>query len=157
MWGLQLVVTITEAHQHQAVACWLAGSWPQSHTKLSPFDKTTAVNIQLFSSAQQANFGSVQCHHTVQYRWDHVLKGSGHITLEDARSGIEDQNWFLRSSDNPDDEGMITILPKKSGHLQNRGVTNHAGSREVLTLCSGQFVVPGAHDIDWVLGTPNFV
>ena len=26
-----------------------------------------------------------------------------------------------------------------------------------MTLCSGQFVVPGAHDIDWVLGALNFV
>ena len=33
MWGLQLVVTITEAHQHKAAACRLANGWPQSHTK----------------------------------------------------------------------------------------------------------------------------
>ena len=52
---------------------------------------------------------------------------------------------------------MIALLPKKSGHLQNGGVTDHAGSRELVTLCSGQFGVPGAHDIDWVLGAPNFV
>ena len=26
-----------------------------------------------------------------------------------------------------------------------------------VTLCSEQFVVPGAHDIDRVLGAPNFV
>ena len=77
--------------------------------------------------------------------------------MGDTRSGIEDQDWFLQKSDNPDNEGTITFLPKKSGHLQNGGVTDHAGSREVLTLCSGQFVVPGAHDIDWVLGAPNFV
>ena len=74
-----------------------------------------------------------------------MLKGSANITLADARSGIEDQDWFLQKSDNPDNEGMITILPKKSGHLQNRGVTDHAGSRGVLTLHSGQFVVPGVH------------
>ena len=86
-----------------------------------------------------------------------MLKGSTHITLGDARSGIEDQDWFLQKSDNPDNEGTITFLPKKSGHLQNRGATDHAGSREVLTLHSGQFVVPGAHDIDWVLGALNFV
>ena len=86
-----------------------------------------------------------------------MLEGSAHTTLGDARSGNEDQNWFLKKSDNPDSEGMIAFLPKKSGHLQTGGVTNHAGSREVLTLCSGQFVVPGAHDIDWVLGAPNFV
>ena len=86
-----------------------------------------------------------------------MLEGSAHITLGDARSGIEDQDQFLQESDNPDNEGTNTFLPKKSGHLQNGGATNHAGSREVLTLHSGQFVVPGAHDIDWVLGAPNFV
>ena len=86
-----------------------------------------------------------------------MLEGSAHITLGDARSGIEDQDQFLQKSDNPDNEGMNTFLPKKSDHLQNGGVTDHAGSKEVLTLHSGQFVVPGACDIDWVLGAPNFV
>ena len=86
-----------------------------------------------------------------------MLEGSAHTTLGDARSGNEDQNWFLQKSGNPDSEGTITFLPKKSGHLQTGGATNHADSREVLTLHSGQFVVPGAHDIDWVLGAPNFV
>ena len=86
-----------------------------------------------------------------------MLEGSAHITLGDARSGTEDQDQFLQKSDNPDNEGMITFLPKKSGHLQNGGVTDHAGSREVLTLHSGQFVVPGTHDIDWVLAKLNFV
>ena len=86
-----------------------------------------------------------------------MLEGSAHITLGDARGGIEDQDQFLKKLDNPDNEGMNTFLSKKSGHLQNGGVTNQAGSREALTLHSGQFVVPGAHDIDWVLGAPNFV
>ena len=86
-----------------------------------------------------------------------MLEGSAHITLGDARGGIKDQDQFLQKSDNPDNEGMNTFLPKKSGHLHNRGATNHDGSREALTLHSGQFVVLGAHDIDWVLGGPNFV
>ena len=64
---------------------------------------------------------------------------------------------FSRSQMTLTVEGQVTFLPKKSGHLQTRGVTNHPGSREVLTLCSGQFVVPGAHDIDWVLGALNSV
>ena len=98
-----------------------------------------------------------ECHYTVQYRWNHMLEGSAHITLGDTRSGIEDQDQFLQKLDNPDNEGMNTFQPKKSGHLQNGGVTDHAGCREVLTLCSGQFVVPGAHDIGWVLGALNFV
>ena len=85
--------------------------------KSSPFDETTAVNIRLFSSGQQADFGSARCHHTVQYRWNHMLEGSAHITSGDARSGIEDQDWFLQKSDNPDNEGTNTFLPKKSGHL----------------------------------------
>ena len=79
-----------------------------------------------------------------------MLKGSAHITLGDAKGGIKDQDQFLQKLDNPDNEGMKTFLPKKSGHLWNGGLTNQAGSREALTLCSGQFVVPGAHDIDWV-------
>ena len=86
-----------------------------------------------------------------------MLKGSAHTTVGDARCGNEDQDWFLKKSDNSDSEGTSSSLPKKSGHLQTRGVTDHAGSREVLTLHSGQFVVPGAHDIDWVLGALNFV
>ena len=86
-----------------------------------------------------------------------MLEGSAHTTLGDARSGNEDQDQFLKKSDDPDSEGTSSFLPKKSGHLQTRGVTDHAGSREVLTLCSGQFLVPVAHDIDWVLGAPNFV
>ena len=86
-----------------------------------------------------------------------MLEGSAHTTSGDARSGNEDQNQFLKKSDNHDREGTIAFLPKKSGHLQTGGATDHAGSREVLTLHSGQFVVPGAHDIDWVLGAPNFV
>ena len=86
-----------------------------------------------------------------------MLEDSAHATLGDARCGNEDQDWFLKKSDNPDSEGMNSFLPKKSGHLQTGGVTDHDGSREVLTLHSGQFVVPGAHDIDWVRGAPNFV
>ena len=86
-----------------------------------------------------------------------MLKGSAHITLGDTRGGIEDQDQFLQKLDNPDNEGMHTFLPKESGHLWNGGATNKDGSREALTLCSGQFIMPGAHDIDWVLGAPNFV
>ena len=86
-----------------------------------------------------------------------MLEGSAHITWGDARSGIKEQDQFLQKLDNPDDEGTNTFLPKKSGHLWNGGATNHAGSREALTLHSGQFVVPGAHDINWVLGALNFV
>ena len=86
-----------------------------------------------------------------------MLEGSAHTTLGDARCGNEDQDWFLKKSDDPDSGVTSSFLPKKSGHLQTAGVTDHAGSREVLTQHSGQFVVPGAHDIDWVLGAPNFV
>ena len=86
-----------------------------------------------------------------------MLEGSAHITLGDTRGGIKDQDQYLQKLDNPDNEGLNTFLPKKSGHLQNGGATDQAGSREVYTLHSGQFVVPGAHEIDWVLGAPNFV
>ena len=86
-----------------------------------------------------------------------MLKGSAHTTLGDARCGNEDQDQFLKKSDDPDSGGTSSFLPKKSGHLQTGGVTNHAGSKEVLTLCSGQFVVSGAHDIDCMLGALNFV
>ena len=54
-------------------------------------------------------------------------------------------------------KGTHRFLPKKSGHLQNEGETDQDDSRETLTLHSGHFVVPGAHDIDWVLGALNFV
>ena len=85
-----------------------------------------------------------------------MLEGSAHLTPGDARCGSKDQDQFLQTSDNPDREGTHTSLPKKSGHLQTRGVTDHEGQREVLTLCSGQIVVPGAHAFDWVLGALNF-
>ena len=55
------------------------------------------------------------------------------------------------------EKGMHASLLKKSGHLQTGGVTSHEGNREVLTLHSGKFVVPGAHDFDWVLGAQTFV
>ena len=125
--------------------------------KSSPFDEITALNVQLHSSGRQADFGSVQYHCKAQGSCDHVLEGSAYLTLGDARCGSKDQDWFLQKSDNSDREGMHTPLPKKSGHLQIRGVTNHEGNREVLTLCSGQFVVPGAHDFDCVLRAPNCV
>ena len=86
-----------------------------------------------------------------------MLEDSAHLTLGDARCGSKEQDQFLQKSDNPDREGTHASLPKKSGHLQTGGATNHKGNREVLTLCSGQFVVPGAHDFDWVLGAPNCV
>ena len=157
MWGLWLVVSIPEAHQHQAAACQLASSRPQSHTKIISFwwnNSSKCMTLQ-----QQPTGWLWQCmvpsHITVQM--NHMLEGSAHATLGDARCGDEDQDQFLKKSDNPDSEGMSSSLPKKSGHLQTRCVTDHDGSREVLTLCSGQFVVPGAHDIDWVLGTLKFV
>ena len=86
-----------------------------------------------------------------------MLEGSAHITSGDARCDNEDQNWFLKKSDNPDREGMHEFLPKKSGHLQTGGETDHAGSRKKVTLHSGQFVVLGAHDIDRVLEALNFL
>ena len=139
----------------------MSASWqptPKSLKKSSSFDKISAVNVQLSSSSQQANICSVPFHHKVLiHSWNHVLEGSAHATLGDARCGNEDQNQFLEKSDNPDSEGTIEFLPKKSGHLQTGGETNHAGSRKKVTLHSGQFVVPGAHDIDKVLGAPNFV
>ena len=52
---------------------------------------------------------------------------------------------------------MIEFMPRKSGHLRKGGETDHAGSRQDVTLHSGQFVVPGAHDFDRVFGAPNFV
>ena len=93
----------------------------------------------------------------MQHRWDHVLQGSAHITSGDARAGIEYQEQFLQRLDNSDNEGTHRFLPKKSGHLQNEGETDQDDGRETLTLHSGHFVVPGAHDFDWVLGAPNFV
>ena len=152
-WWLPSQKHINIKQQHVG---WLAANL-KAVQKLPPFDETTAVNVQLFSRGQQADFGSVWHHHTAQYRWNHVLEGSAHSTSGDARCGDEDQDWFLEKSDNPDSGGMNSFLPKKSGHRQTGGATNHDGSREVLTLCSGQFVVPEAHDIDWVLGAPNFV
>ena len=64
--------------------------------------------------------------------------------------------WDKRS-DIPDSKGMIEFLSKKLGHLKKGGGTEHAGNRREVTLYSEQFIVPGAHDFDRVLGTPNFV
>ena len=64
---------------------------------------------------------------------------------------------WTKKSDIPDSKGTIEFLPRKSGHLKTGGETDHAGSRKDVTLCSGQFVVPGAHDFDRVLGAPNYV
>ena len=55
-----------------------------------------------------------------------------HLTLGDTRCGSKDQDQFLQKSDNPDREGTHTSLPKKSGHLQTRGVTDHEGHRKVV-------------------------
>ena len=139
-------------------------SWPVADLKvvwkLSPFHKTTAVNVWLFSSGRQAdlgrawchhtaqihwqaNFGSMLHHHTVQYRWDHVVECSAHIPMGDIRSGIEDQDQFLQKSNNSDNEGTTTFLPKTSGHPQSGGATDHAGSRDVLALHSGQLLCQG--------------
>ena len=152
-WWLEFQKHINIKQQHVG---WLPADLKVIQ-KSSPFYEKTSVNIQLFHSGQQANSGSAQYHHKAQYSCDHVLKGSAHLTLGDARCGIKHQDQFLKKSDNPHRKGTNTSLPKKSGHLQTRGATNHDGNREVLTLHSGQFVVPGAHDIDWVLGAPNFV
>ena len=159
MWGLWLVVSTPEMHQHQAAAaCWLAGSWPQSCTKIISFWQNSNSKHTTFQ--QQPADRLWQCampsHSTIQMEL--CAQGLCPYNISGMLgSGIKDQDQFLQKSDNRDDEGTNTFLPKKSGHLQNGGVTDHAGSREVLTLCSGQFVVPGAHDIDWVLGAPNFV
>ena len=46
MWGLWLVVSTPEAHQHQAAAaCQPASANLKDIQKSSPFDKTTAVNV----------------------------------------------------------------------------------------------------------------
>ena len=60
-----------------------------------------------------------------------MLEGSAHATMGDTRCGNEDQDQFLKKSDNPDSEGTNSFLPKKSGNLQTRVVTDHDGSREV--------------------------
>ena len=46
MWGLWLVVSITEVHQYQAAACQTAS--PKVIQKLSSFDEKRAVNIRPF-------------------------------------------------------------------------------------------------------------
>ena len=86
-----------------------------------------------------------------------MLKGSAHITSGDARGGIEDQEHFLQRLDNSNNERTHRFLPKKSGHLQNKGENDQDDGRETLTLCSGHFVVPGAHEFDWVLEALNFL
>ena len=125
--------------------------------KSSPFCKTTPVNVWLYSSSWQADFDSVLCHHTAHQSWDHVLEGSAQLPLGDTRSGIKDQEQFLQRLDNLDNEGTRRYLPKKSGHMQNKGETNQDDGRETLTLCSERFVVPGAQNIIRVLRAPNFV
>ena len=86
-----------------------------------------------------------------------MLKGSAQLPSGDTRGGIEDQEQFLQRLNNSNNEGAQRFLPKKSGHLQNKGETDQDDGRETLTLCSEQFVVPEAQNIIRVLRAPNFV
>ena len=99
-WWLVLQKCINIRQQHVG---WPMAN-PKNVQKLSSFDEKRAVNVQLFSSGQlwQCAIPS-----QMQYSWNHLLEGSAHTTSGDARSGNEDQNWFLKKSDNPDSEGMI--------------------------------------------------
>ena len=54
-------------------------------------------------------------------------------------------------------KGHTDSCPRSQAACRMNVQTNQDDGRETLTLCSGHFVVPGAHDIDWVLGAPNFV
>ena len=84
--ALQKHINIRQQHVGQPMTD------PKVVQKLSSFDEKTAVNVQLSSSSQQADFGSAWHHHKVQYRWNHMLEDSAHTTSGDARSGKEDQN-----------------------------------------------------------------
>ena len=175
MWVLWLVPGSPEALLQQA-ACQPASSWPQIIWKSSPFCKRTPLNVRLYSSSQQANLdldsvlhhhtaqihwqyhsNSAQHHHIVQQQWDHMLEGSAQLPLGDTRGGIKDQEWFLQRLDNSNNEWTQRFLPKKSGHWQNEGEADQDDGREPVTLCSEQFVVPGAQNIIRMLGAPNFV
>ena len=95
-WWLVLQKHINIRQQHVG--------WPTANPKIiqksSSFDEKRAVNIQPFSSSQQADFGSVQFHYKAQFSWNHMLEGSAHATSGDVRHGNEDQNQFLKKSDN---------------------------------------------------------
>ena len=173
MWGLWLVVGTPEAHKHPAAAaCQPTSSRPQSHMKIISFSQNNTSKHMTF---QQLLTGWLwQCatpsHSATVWLWwcmtpSHSATQMGpcawglcpYNIRGHARGGIEDQEQFLQRLDNSDNEGAHRFLPKKSGHLQNEGETDQDDCRETLTLHSGHFVVPGAHDFDWVLGAPNFV
>ena len=158
MWGLWLVVSSTKAQQHQQQPI----GWPVAKQKViwksSSFNKKNTENVPLSSSGWQADFCSARFHHKTQpavHCWDHMCEGSAHTTSRDARCGNVDQNWFLKKSDIPDSEGMIVFLPRC--HSTYRQEVKLTMPEKDMTLHSEQFVVPGAHDIDRVLGAPNFV
>ena len=101
--------------------------------------------------------GSVPCHHTVHNRWDHVLKGSAHLTMVDTRGDIKAQDQSSLKIDDPEREGTTTSLSQTSGHLKKEGATDLADRGEESVLCSELYVVPGAQNIIRVLKALNFI
>ena len=61
------------------------------------------------------------------------------------------RGWTTTTRMEPDES-----CPKKLGHLQNRGETGQVDGRGIETLCSEQFIVPGAQNINRVLRASNF-
>ena len=154
MWGLWLVVSNTEAQQHQQQPVGWPAANPKVVQKLSSFNEKSTVNIQLSSSSQQANFCSVQFHHKVQlavHCWDHVLEGSAHTPSRDTRHGKMTRTSSSRCG--PRDQtsltvkGMIEFLPRSQSTYRQEvkltmpGKTWHCTVNNLL--CQGHMTLTG--------------
>ena len=162
MWGLWLVVSNTEAQQHQQQhVSWQAAN-PKVIWKSSSFNEKSTVNMHLSSSSQQADFCSVQFHCKAQlavHSWDHMLEGSAHTPLRDTRHGKMTRT--SSSTCGPRDQTSLTV----KGRLNSCQEVSPPKYRRWNWPCWQQerrdtvqwtIFVPGAHDFDRVFGAPNF-
>ena len=78
----------------------------------SPFDEVTALNVWLYSSGQQANFGSAQYHCKVQCSCDHVLEGSAHLTPGDIDVAAKTRTSSSRSQTTLTEKEWIHPCPR---------------------------------------------
>ena len=124
MWGLWLVDRNAAARHPQEHV-----SQPMADTKVvwkqSSFGEKNTINIQHYSSSQQANFSSACYHHTahpVTHSEDHVPEGSTQITSGDTRLGMETRPSSYRCGTSEltslSEKGQSEFLPRESGHLK---------------------------------------
>ena len=92
IWGLWLVVSNTEAKQHQQQHVGQPAANPKVIKKQPSFAEKSSLNVWHCSSSWQADFWSAHFHHKAQlavHSWDHVLEGSAHTPSGDTRCGMK--------------------------------------------------------------------